>query len=240
MRSVRGLVVILVALAALGGCAKVQISDRQEYTGGKLPRPQHVWVYDFVATPNDVPPQSSLFGHPSVDTSAQTAEDVKLNRQVGAALANALVAEIAGMGLPAGNASASTVPSLDDLVLRGTLLSVQVGSEAERLAIGLGKGAAELKVAIEAYHMTPSGLVKLGGGTAGTEAGKGPGAAVPLAVAIATKNPIGLIVSTGVNLHAEKTGSATIEGKEQMIAKQIAAELQPRFVEQGWIAPQSK
>lgn len=53
------------------------------------------------------------------------------------------------------------------------------------------------------------------------------GTAVPLAVVIATRNPLGLIVSTGVKLHDEKTGAATIEGKAKDSAKEIAMQLEP-------------
>jgi hypothetical protein len=60
-----------------------------------------------------------------------------------------------------------------------------------------------------------------------------------LATFAATKNPLGLIVSTGVKLHDEKTGSATIQGKVQQVAAQFAQELRPRFEQQGWIAPQA-
>lgn len=88
--------------------------------------------------------------------------------------------------------------------------------------------------------MTPSGLVQLGSGTLDTEAGKSPGASVPLVVAVATKNPLGPIVSTGVKLHEEETGSTTIHGKVQQVAKQIAEELRPRFEQQGWIPPRSE
>lgn len=121
------------------------------------------------------------------------------------------------------------------IAIHGTLLSIVQRSEAERVTIGLGGGAAELKVAVEGFEMTPNGLLELGKGELDTEAGKSPGAAVGLVSFAATKNPLGLIVSTGVKLHGEKTGSATIQGKVKQVATQIAAELRPRFEQQGWI-----
>jgi hypothetical protein len=51
----------------------------------------------------------------------------------------------------------------------------------------------------------------------------------------ATGNPIGLIVGGASKLHAEKTGSDTIEGTAQRTAKDIAKELKVKFKEQGWI-----
>ena len=139
------------------------------------------------------------------------------------------------MGLPAEHATSRTTPAVGDLVIHGYLLSVEQGSAAERVAIGLGKGDAELKVAVEGYQMTDHGLREVGSGALDTTQTKSPGAAVPLAVAIATKNPLGLIVSTGVKLHGEETGSSTIQGKAKDTAKEIAEQLKPRFQDQGWI-----
>jgi hypothetical protein len=83
--------------------------------------------------------------------------------------------------------------------------------------------------------MTDHGLRELGSGSLDTTATKTPGAAVPLVVAVATKNPLGLIVSTGVKLHGEESGSGTLHGKVQEVAKAIATEARPRFEKQGWI-----
>jgi hypothetical protein len=120
-------------------------------------------------------------------------------------------------------------------VIRGTLLTVEAGSATERVAIGMGKGNAVLKAAVEGFLVTEQGLRKLGSGTVDTEGGKTPGAAVPLAVALATKNPLGLIVSTGVKLHEEETGAATIQGKAKDVATEIATQLEQRFRQEGWI-----
>jgi hypothetical protein len=224
-------------LAAAVACATLKVEERESVDAEGLPRPSHIFVQDFVAAPEDLHPDSSVTAHTSGDQAAQTAEQIALGRQVGSELASELAGEIAAMGLPAEHATNDPSPVLNDLVIRGTLLSVVAGSEAERVAIGMGKGAAELKVAVEGYQMTASGLRKLGSGTLDTSAGKTPGAAVSGVAAVATKNPLGLIVSTGVKLHDEKTGKATIHGKAKDVAKQIAAELRPRFESQGWIPP---
>jgi hypothetical protein len=48
-------------------------------------------------------------------------------------------------------------------------------------------------------------------------------------------NPVGLIVSAGMKVHGEKTGSATVDGRAAQTATEIADELKKRFQEQGWI-----
>jgi hypothetical protein len=58
---------------------------------------------------------------------------------------------------------------------------------------------------------------------------------VRLAVAIASDNPVGLIVSNGMKVYGEESGRSTIEGRAEQTAKEIAAQLKTRFAEQGWI-----
>jgi hypothetical protein len=66
-------------------------------------------------------------------------------------------------------------------------------------------------------------------------ASKGPGLIVPLAVTIATANPIGLVVGGAVKAAGEVSGSSTIEGSGKRTAELIAKELKLKFQQQGWI-----
>jgi hypothetical protein len=54
------LILGLTALLAIVGCAKTKITDREQIVTGKLPRPATLWVYDFAATPADLPIHTSL------------------------------------------------------------------------------------------------------------------------------------------------------------------------------------
>lgn len=214
----------LLTVFLIAGCASSKITARQEYQGARIARPDHILVYDFAATPNSAP-----YGAP------QTDEQIATGRRVGAEIASALVEEIRAMGLPAMQASSQSQPQLGDLVINGQLLAFEEGSAAERVAIGFGSGSAELKVAVEGYLMTSSGLRKLGSATTDSSGGKTPGAAVGLAGALATANPAGLIISTGMKAYGEASGSSTIEGRAKDLAKEIAKVLQGKFREQGWI-----
>jgi len=223
----------LLAAVVAAGCASTKITNRQQLVTGKLPRPDHVWVYDFAATAADVPANSALAGQASA--TSQTAEQIATGRQLGADIAAELVEQIRGMGMPAGRAPIGTIPQLNDIVIRGYLLSVDEGSAAKRVAIGFGSGGSELRTAVEGYQMTAQGLRKLGSGTLDSGGGKTPGAAVGAATFIATANPAGLIVSTGMKVYGEASGSSKIEGRAKDTATEIAAVLKQRFQEQGWI-----
>ena len=87
-------------MAVATGCASTKITNQQEVAIGNLPRPDHIWVYDFAATAADVPADSPLAGQASAKS--QTPEHVAMGRQLGAQIAAELVAQISGMGLPSG------------------------------------------------------------------------------------------------------------------------------------------
>jgi uncharacterized protein DUF4410 len=228
------LIACLITLAMTAGCASTTVSNRQQTVSGYLPRPAQVWVYDFAATPADVPPESALAGQPTAGGAPQTAEQIAEGRKLASQITSNLVQAIRAMGMPAAPATAATRPQLNDLVIEGSILSVEQGSAAERIAIGFTAGQSEMKVAVEGFQMTATGLRKLGSGDVGSAGNKTPGTAVGLAVLIATHNPAGLIVSTGMKVYGEKSGSNTVEGRAKQIAKEIGDALDKRFQQQGW------
>jgi len=140
------------------------------------------------------------------------------------------------MGLPATNASAASGPQLNDVVIEGSLLSIQQGSAAERVSIGFTGGESELKVAVEVYQKTANGMRMLGHSDVDATGNKAPGAAVGLASLAATHNPAGLIVTSGMKMSGEDGGGNTIQGRVQQIAQEIAAALKKQFQKQGWIS----
>jgi len=235
MKYRRYLVPHLLALITLAGCASTKVATRQQLVSGPLPRPAQIWVYDFAATPTDVPADSALAGQYVVSTAPPTAEQIATGRQVGAELAAQLVEQIRDMGMPAERAAMGTRPQLNDIVIRGYLLSVDEGSAVKRVAIGFGSGGSELRTAVEGYQMTAQGLRKLGSGTLDSGGSKTPGAALGAATFIATANPAGLIVSSGMKACGEASGSSKLEGRAKATAKEIADVLKQRFQEQGWI-----
>jgi len=235
MKSCNKIGLYLLALLVIAGCASTKVTSRDEIATGKLPRPNTIWVYDFAATPADVSDESALSGQHSEHNPPQTAQDIKTGRQLGAEIETELVKLIRGMGMSAEHAVTGTKPLINDLVIRGYLVSFNKGSEAKRIFIGFGSGASDLKVAVEGFQMTAQGLRKLGSGTTDAEGGKAPGADLGAAALIATHNPVGLIVSTGLKIYGEESGKSTVKGRAEQTAKEIADVLKKRFQQEGWI-----
>ncbi|OQZ01618.1 MAG: hypothetical protein B6D35_02710 [Candidatus Brocadia sp. UTAMX2] len=229
------IVASLFALAFLAGCASTKVTDQQQLVTGKIPRPDHILVYDFVATYGDVPSDSSIAGEYAEHETPQTEEEIETGRQIGAEIATELVEAIRGMGMPAERYNKEMMPETNDILIRGYLLTFSEGSAVKRMTIGFGSGSSKLQVVAEGYQVTAQGLRKLGGGTVEAGGSKGPGTALGAAGWIATANPAGLIVSGGMKVYGEASGKAKIGGRAKQVAKEIADHLKTRFKEQGWI-----
>ena len=226
---------LVLALAVIAGCAQTTVTSRDPYTGERIARPNRIIVHDFAASHADIPPGSAVAGQYAQHSTPQTSKEIAVGRQLGAQVAKELVADIQKMGLPAVQAAGQPAPQVGDLVFMGYFESVDQGSVAKRIVLGFGSGAADLKTAVEGYLMTDKGLRRLGSGTVDADTGKAPGVAVPLVVAAATGNPIGLIVSSAAKAEGEISGRTTIEGAAKRTADEIAAQLRGPFQKQGWI-----
>ncbi len=235
MKSVSRVALGLFALVALAGCASTKVTGSRNYQGERLTRPDRIIVHDFAATPADIPAWSAAAGRHAAPSTPQTAEAIETGRNLGAQVAKELVAEIRDMGLPAVLAAGQSAPHVGDIVIIGYFESIDEGSAAKRVAIGFGSGGAKLRTQVEGYLMTDQGLRKLGSREIDSGGGKTPGVMVPLAVTLATANPIGLIVGGALKAGGEVTGRSTIEGSAKRTAKKIADELRVSFEKQGWI-----
>jgi hypothetical protein len=222
------------ALVLLSGCAKTTLEQTQYYEGPRLARPGRILVYDFAATVADLPGGYAIaVAAPPAD---QSSEDLSLGRKLGAEIAKNLVSELQAMGLPAVSANGQPPPQLNDITVVGYFVSVDSGSIAKRFAIGFGAGAPELQTVAEVYVMSSRGLRRLGEGEVTSTGSKGPGEALPLAVAVASGNPIGLIVSSAAKVEGEVSGRTTVEGSAERTAKEIAERLKIGAQRQGWIS----
>jgi hypothetical protein len=235
MKSYSRIILCLSALVLVAGCASTKITEHEIYVMDNIPRPEHILVYDFAATPADVPAGLALAGQYSEKGTPQTAEEIAVGRRLGAQIAAQLVEQIRDMGLPAERGSAGARLQINDILLWGYLLSIEEGSAEKRLAIGFRQGVSELETAVEGYQMTAQGLRKLGFGKVSSAGSKTPGTAVPLAVMLATDNPMGLIVSGAMKVGGEVSGRSTIEGRSDQTVKEIANLLKKRFEQLGWI-----
>lgn len=222
-----------VAALIVAGCASSKVTDYRPYEG-KIARPDRIIVYDFAAAPSELPPQVAIAGE-GVTTPPLTPAQLAVGRKLGEAVASELVADLQNMGLPAVRAAGQPAPQPGDGLIAGYFVTVDPGNATERVVLGFGAGAAELKTVAKGYLMTEKGLRALGSGQVDAGSGKMPGGAVPLVVTAATANPIGLVVGGAAKAYGELSGSETIEGAADRTAREIAEKIRINAERQGWI-----
>jgi hypothetical protein len=225
---------LLMTLLATG-CAATKITESEVLAREPLPRPGIIWVYDFAATPGEVPPDSLLARKFILESTPQTPRQIARGQQLGAHLAEALVQRLQKMGLPAARAAESKTVLVDDLVIRGYLVSITKGKPVQRIIIGFGAGRSELRTLVEGFQMTPQGLRELNFDAIRAGSSKTPGASVSVAGLLATGFPYGLIATSVMKVYEEASGRSTLEGRARATAKKIAAEFQKLFQGQGWL-----
>lgn len=226
----------MLALVMAVGCASTAITGRESKIGAeKLAKPDRIYVYPFAATYADIPSWSTAGNRLAKPEEPPTPEELEVGRLMGDLVAKELVAKISEMGLVAVEGNQQSHPQPNDVMFTGYFGVIHEGSTVKRLAIGFGSGSAELTTAVEGYQMTNTGPRLLGSAQLDSGGGKTPGLFVPIAVLVATANPIGLIVMGSAKVGMEVTGRNKIEGTAERTADEIADQLEIRFKEMGWI-----
>src|ERR1700735_3683745 len=236
MKSRSRMLPLVFVLALVAGCASTNVTQSTPIAQPGLARPNRIWVYNFIANPADMPSDSSIRNQISPSSTPPTPDQIQEGRRLGAIIAQDLVADINAMGLNAVQAGYGASPQVGDGVIRGYLVSTEGGSAVQRFVIGFGAGTSEMDTVVEGYAVTPQGWRKLGEGTLSSSGNKTPGMVVPAAVAIASGNPIGLIVVCGLKVYGVWRGRNTPEGRAKATADAIAQELRVRFQARGWIS----
>ena len=78
-----GRIATLATACALIGCASAKVTEHGAYAANdQLPRPNRIIVYDIVATPADIPPDSPLNGFYDQRATPQSAKEIELGRKL--------------------------------------------------------------------------------------------------------------------------------------------------------------
>jgi hypothetical protein len=214
---------LLLALLLVAGCA----SSPGLFGDEEIARPGRIIVYDFAASPADLPADSAIAGHYEERATPQTAEDVELGRQLGERLAARLVTEIRAMGLSAERAGSGLPPHPGDLVIRGEFVSIDEGSGTQRVLIGFGAGTANLQTLVEVHQVTASGLRPIGSHEIAAGGGRTPGLALPVG--------LGAVAFAAVSVGKQAVSPSSIERAADETADEVGAALSAEFQRQGWI-----
>src|ERR1700704_5131703 len=128
MKAFNRIVLCLLALAVVAGCASTNVTQQTPMSSPGLARPNQIWVYDFVAAPSDMPADSSLAGQVGAPSTPPTPEEIETGRKYGEMIAKQWVKDIKNMGMPAVEAGPGSSPQVGDGVIRGYIVSTEGGS----------------------------------------------------------------------------------------------------------------
>ncbi len=227
----------LLVLLTVDACASVQTTGRRSFDGDQnLAKPTRIIVYDFAATADDVAASSAITGGYKRRSTPQTADEIRLGRDLGHRVALELVKNILAMGLPAERYGAGPLPQIGDYVITGEFVAIDEGDRLKRMIIGFGAGAGKLMTAVEKYRITATGPQLLSSAEVTAKGGKAPGMAVPLVVmgGIFGRPVQAAAISGGANI-LQELGPERIQATADRTASEIAKLLRHNFRRRGWI-----
>jgi hypothetical protein len=209
----------------------------QVHRGGAVTEAWSHHCLSLCGTPDDIPADAAAAGRYERRATPQSAEEIRLGRELGDRVASELAKRILDLGMPAELAGSGPLPRQGDLVIRGEFVSIDEGSRMKRMLIGFGAGATQLKTHVDAYEITAKGPRRLGSAAIEAGGGKMPGMLVPVgAGAAAGRVATSAAVSGGLAV-VKEGGPESIQGAAKRTAEEIAKLLSQGFVRQGWIPP---
>jgi hypothetical protein len=239
-RGSKRLAAVLAACAFAAGCASTQAASQGQYSG-YMPKPRLILVYPFAASPAEVDLDRSptAVAQWKLSGVSPTQERIDVGDKVASVLADHLVQKLQSEGLPAQRGEGP--PDLSQgpvVVVDGQFVSINEGSRAERLVIGLGAGASDVRTEVQLVELQPEGRRLLDQFEVNAKSGRKPGMAETMGAGGAAGHlAVSAAVSVGGAVASEEFG-ANVEADAERTAAKVAKMLNSYFQEQGWIPPQ--
>jgi hypothetical protein len=206
-----------------------------------LPRPQVVVVDTFAVSPDEVKLDEGLSTEIEQALrerrgTSRNQQEIQAGRQVADAIADKLVVEIRDMGLQAERGSALPAGTQNAILIKGQLVSIDEGNEAERVAIGLGAGRSDVESHVQVYQVTPAGNQLIDHIEVDAKSGLTPGMAETMGAGALTGHLlVSAAVSGGAHVVSESLGANVIADGDRA-AKGIAKQLAVLFAQEGWVS----
>jgi hypothetical protein len=235
MNPIATLVGCLIIAITVTSCAKTEVSGPKATAAAEVHmRPDRVLVFDFSSNSADLPPDSALAQLQQERTMPQSDDEIALGRRLGDLTATYLIDELKKNGIPAINGSTGPMPRVGDGVIRGEFVTIDEGSRAKRMLIGFGAGSANLQTLVEAFEMTPTGLMPLGSARIDTAGGRMPGILVPVGVGAAAATMATSAAVGGASNILQEAGPESIRAAAKRTAEEIAKIVAAEWKRRGW------
>ncbi|MDP3330732.1 MAG: DUF4410 domain-containing protein [Methylococcaceae bacterium] len=230
---------ISVLFSFVVGCAGTSVRDTREIAYSGQPRPTQVLIYNFAASPEDIQQNSSIFAkiQGQLANTNQTAEEIKLGREVADAMATELTQKIAALGLNPIRADQNLRVSPGAILITGQFTNINEGNRLRRNVIGLGMGQSSLDSKVRVLAPSASGYQELISFDTHADSGEMPGAAVMGPAGAAAGAGTAAVIGANAAVGGVKSYKSASAQQAKTMAEKIADELARYFAQQGWINP---
>lgn len=223
-----------ISLVLCSGCARTHVDYRATETR-KLPSPATLVVHDFSISPDQVALDHNigLRLQEAIGAKSDSAERLRIAQEISRIVSQQVVSDLRGKGFNAVLASASAVPGSPALDIEGQFFSVDQGNQRQRMIIGFGMGASEVRVLVQAYEVTGQGCELVDDFYVTTLSSRRPGMG-PMGGggAVAGNAVAGLALSSTSMLVGAR--AQTVEADAKNLADRVSVELEAFFARQGW------
>ncbi len=215
--STRAISLILV-VALIAGCAKVNTTGMRRYQGPRLDASRAIVVYDFEPTGQSI-------GLDSVDAEGGdglSSEDLDHRREVGRVLADVLAKELEKRGILSSRKTGPIGVPPGSMSIGGQLITVDEGSSAKRIFIGFGVGKNRLSSAAQLYGIPEDVPTVLWEYQNTAASGPKPGVltTLPIGIAFQGLSLLVLAINGGMATMGALSSSSTANAKR--MAKKLA------------------
>ena len=220
---------ILIALLVTG-CAGADV--RKEDTrlrSQTIAKPGRVLVDNFASGAPIAPEGSAIHAYNAGRPALPSPNAVNANRRLGTLITKHLISHLKRRGIPAVAAAPGLIPRTGDVLILGQVLMADKGDRFQRVLIGLGTGAVQMRTLTEAYLVVSDALIPLRVSEVEAKGGKLPGMAMSLAFGSVTNIAIG-----GASAFVSEVGPDSIEGAAKNTAAQIAQLMVAAYARRGW------
>jgi hypothetical protein len=165
--------------------------------------------------------------------SSQTADQLKVGRSVANTLTNELAESLKDLGLPVERATAQQVAD-GTLAVEGQFVSIDEGNRLQRVAIGLGAGASDVKTHVQLYLGTPTGPRLVDEFETDAASGNKPGAALTMGASSVVGAGVAVAGAAQGGMQAATAPKDTAEADAKRTAVNLAARIKKIFADRGW------
>lgn len=220
----------VIALLLLASCARTSVSHLGSESGG-LPKPDVIVVQDFSVSPDQVALDHTigLRLQELVGSTSDAAERMRLAQQIAGTVTKNLIEDLRKQGFNAVPAAQAPASGTRMLSIQGQFFSIDQGSQRQRMIVGFGMGASQVRVLVQAFanaklvddfYVTVESSRRPG---VGPMAGAG-AVAGGAAVNTAASGALGMVGASGQSVQADA----------RHLADKISSELGEFFKRQGW------